>query len=341
VNYYFCDARLRSNPAYAQPDGRPAVNPYDMQDHIYSKTQPENIGFLKRMRALTDRYAARTMVGEVGENLRALEVMEEYTRGADRLHMAYSFEMLGPRFTAAHFRNQIEGFFAGAPDGWPWWSFSNHDVNRHVSRWAKHAASPEALARLAIAMLVGFEGTIGIYQGEELGQTETDLAYDELTDPPGLKFWPENKGRDGCRTPMVWQAGAPNAGFSTGRPWLPVKPPQAARAVAVQEGDPASVLAAYRAALAFRRDEPVLRQGRTVFADLAEPVLAFHRLHAGRAITCLFNLSPQGQELAMRGAAEPVGPREGIRRDGAALTLGPNGYGFFATPAEALPVFGG
>ena len=194
VNYYFCDARLRSNPPLAQKDGRPAVNPYDMQDHIHSKTQPENIGFLKRMRALTNRYGARAMVGEVGESQRALQVMEAYTRGRDRLHMAYSFEMLGPAFTAAHFRQQIEGFFAGAPDGWPWWSFSNHDVIRHVSRWAPDAVSPEAMARLAIAMLVGFEGTIGLYQGEELGQTETELAYEELTREQGPRWLPHADG---------------------------------------------------------------------------------------------------------------------------------------------------
>ena len=341
VNYYFCDAKLRSNPPMAQKDGRPSVNPYDMQDHIYSKTQPENIGFLQRMRRLLDAYDARAMVGEVGEANRALAVMEEYTRGRDRLHMAYSFEMLGPQFTAGHFRKLIEGFFAGAPDGWPWWSFSNHDVNRHASRWAKHGASHEALARLAIAMMIGFEGTIGLYQGEELGQTETELSYDELTDPPGLKFWPENKGRDGCRTPMAWQAAAPNAGFSTAsRPWLPVKPEQAARAVDGQEADPHSILAAYRAALAFRRAEPALRHGKTRFAEVAEPVLAFHRLHEGRAVTCLYNLSPRAVSLAMQGPAEPIGPAAAVERSGDRLHLGPNGFAFFASPAEALPHLG-
>ena len=93
VNYYFHDAELRSNPPLDRKETRPAVNPYDMQDHLYSKTQPENIGFLKRMRALTDQYDDRTMVGEVGEaEYRAVEVMAEYTKGNDRLHMAYSFD---------------------------------------------------------------------------------------------------------------------------------------------------------------------------------------------------------------------------------------------------------
>ena len=60
--------------------------------------------------------------------------------------------------------------------------------------------SPSLSPRLAAALLLSLQGSICLYQGEELGQTETDIAYDELTDPPGFAFWPDYKGRDGCRT---------------------------------------------------------------------------------------------------------------------------------------------
>ncbi len=225
VNYYFHDAGLRDNPpAKPDPKGWPPMNPYDMQDHIYSKSRPENLDFLARLRSLTDQYDARTMVGEVGDHLRAVELMAQYTKGDSHLHMAYSFDMLGPEFSARHFRRIIKGFFDGAPDGWPSWSFSNHDVNRHVTRW--HPFCPNRIRSgrgRPSRCWPAFEGTIGIYQGEELGLTETELDYKDLTDPVGLRNWPENKGRDGCRTPMVWSAQAPHAGFSDGTPWLPVK----------------------------------------------------------------------------------------------------------------------
>jgi alpha-glucosidase len=107
VNYYFHDARLRSNPPEKRDEVLPAVNPYDMQDHVHSKSQPENIAFLKRLRRLTDAYPDRALVGEVGEGRRAVAVMADYTKGTDRLHMAYSFDMLGPQFSAAHFRSKI------------------------------------------------------------------------------------------------------------------------------------------------------------------------------------------------------------------------------------------
>ena len=251
VNYYFHDRKLRSNPPAERGETAPTVNPYEMQNHVFDKNRPENVAFLKRVRTLMDNYADRTTVGEVGEGgAKAIEIMAEYTRGPKRLHMAYSFEMLGASYDARHFRKAVERFFRAAPDGWPCWSFSNHDVVRHVSRWGAHGADPQALAAQTAALLLSLPGSACIYQGEELGLGEAVLEFHELTDPPGIRFWPEYKGRDGCRTPMPWDGEAPHAGFTTGLSWLPVKPEQAERHVAGQEADPGSTLAFYRRMLA-------------------------------------------------------------------------------------------
>ena len=322
VNYYFHDRKLRANPPNPDYDG---PETYPRQLHVRSKNQPQNIPFLKRMRALTDEFPDRMMVGEVGDGGQtAIDIMAAYTAGTDRLHMCYSFEMLSPEFTAAHFRKCIEGVQIGAPDGHSCWSFSNHDVMRHVSRWAKYAADPDTLARQSAAMLMSFPGTICIYQGEELGQTETTLVYEELTDPPALRFWPEVKGRDGCRTPMVWDADQPHAGFSEGTPWLPVKPAQAAHAVAAQEGTD-SVLAAYRDTIAFRKSQPALRWGDTRFLDLPEPVLAFTRTQDERSLTCVFNLSAEPVTLNLSQDSALCGPGHATL-DGRSLSLPANGF---------------
>lgn len=326
VNYFFHDQKLRSNPpAQAVPQVM-ATDLYGMQKNIYNKTRPENIAFLKRLRKLTDQYDDIMMVGEVGEmGVRAIEIMGEYTQGADLLHMAYSFAMLGPDFNAAHFRGCIEGFKKGAPNGHPQWSFSNHDVPRHVSRWADHAVDDASMAKFACAMLMAFEGTIGIYQGEELGQTETELTYDELTDPPALRYWPAVKGRDGCRTPMVWEKDAPNAGFSGVKPWLPVKAPQAARAVDQQAND--DVLPFYRDMIAFRKENVALSTGATTFHDLAEPIFAFTRVADGQTMTCAFNLSNQKHVVKVKGEATLTGPQNAAVSQGV-LTLPGNGFAF-------------
>ena len=116
VNFYFHDKLLRDDPADYRRKAEPESNPYYMQYHIFSKNQPENLVFLERMRKLLDEYEARAMVGEVGESHHAIRMMGEYTSGK-RLHKSYSFEMLGDRFDAGHFRGQIEEFYEGAPDG--------------------------------------------------------------------------------------------------------------------------------------------------------------------------------------------------------------------------------
>ncbi len=89
-----------------------------------------------------------------------------------------------------------------AADGWACWAFSNHDVIRHASRWDLTPAAQRMFATLIMCL----RGSVCIYQGEELGLPEADVAFEDLQDPYGIEFWPEFKGRDGCRTPMVWDS---------------------------------------------------------------------------------------------------------------------------------------
>lgn len=334
VNYYFHDQKLRNNPPAQTRPQVMATDLYGMQDNLYNKTRPENLGFLEQLRSLTDQYDQIMMVGEVGEmGSKSIRIMGEYTAGNERLHMAYSFAMLGPDYSPDHFRSCIEGFQRGAPDGHPKWSFSNHDVPRHVTRWGDYAVSEDHMARMACAMLMSFEGTIGIYQGEELGQTETELTYEELTDPPALRFWPGVKGRDGCRTPMVWEAEAHHAGFSTGKPWLPVKPPQAMRAVNAQDGTAHSVLHFYREVIAFRTANAALTLGKTQFHDLSEPLLSFTRKAPTQTLTCIFNLGKENVQLGLNGDARITGPHHATL-EGTRLTLPGNGFAYLEHERE-------
>ena len=327
VNFFFHDAKLRSDPADYRRKDKPDGNPYEMQYHIFSKNQPENLLWLERIRGLLDEFGA-TSVGEMGESHHAIRMMGEYT-APGRLHQCYSFEMMGYGFTPAFFRDRIEGFFGGAPDGWPMWAFSNHDVVRHVTRWMAKGTGQDAVAKLAAALLLSFEGSVCLWQGEEIGQTDTQLDFDELVDPQGINFWPEPVGRDNTRTPMVWD-GTPNGGFTTGKPWLPVKAPQLARNVAAQEGVAGSVLEFYRAMIAFRKATPALVQGPTTFLDLPEPLLGFRRGEGAGAVTCVFNLSTHAASLPATGAL--AGPSHGAAIHDGKLTLSPCGFAFLTSP---------
>jgi alpha-glucosidase len=223
VNFYFHDKLLRDNPPLVRVDGAtsadaPEVNPYGFQNHLHDKTQPENIGFLKRFRALLDQYDNRTSVGEVGDGQRSLQTVAAYTSEGNKLHMCYTFDLLSPNFTATHIRRCVEAVEAEAGDGWICWAFSNHDVMRHVTRFSDTGDDQVRIAKLALTLIASLRGSVCLYQGEELGLTEADLAFEDLVDPYGIRFWPSFKGRDGCRTPMVWESGLPYAGFSTEKP---------------------------------------------------------------------------------------------------------------------------
>lgn len=304
VNYYFHDKELRDNPPH-QPDSEetgldaPDVNPYGMQSHLYDKTQPENIEFLKRFRALLDQYPDRTTVGEVGDGARSLKTVAAYTSGGDKLHMCYTFDLLGPDFTPSHIRHCVESFHKQVRDGWVCWAFSNHDVTRHVSRFTQTEEERAVVAKLAISVLATLRGSICLYQGEELGLPEAELAFEDLRDPYGIRFWPAFKGRDGCRTPMVWERAKKQAGFSSVKPWLPVSAEHQALAVDAQEKDDATVLAHYRATLAFRKQHAALVDGDMEFLATNEDVLAFTRSKGEERLLFVFNLRRGPQEITL------------------------------------------
>ena len=297
INFYFHDKELRDNPAL-EPSRRnastaPAVNPYNFQEHLYDKNRPENLEFLKRFRAVLDEYPAIAAVGEVGDSQRGLEIVGEYTSGGDKMHMCYAFEFLAPdALSPDRVEEVMNDFDTAAPQGWACWAFSNHDVVRHVSRWGNLVADRDAFAKLYAALLLTLRGSVCIYQGEELALTEADLAYQDLQDPYGIQFWPEFKGRDGCRTPMVWDSQVAQGGFSTVKPWLPVPVEHILRAVSVQQGDEHSVLEQYRRFLAFRKQHPAFAKGEIAFSEPQGDVLIYTRTYAGETILCVFNMSP-------------------------------------------------
>ncbi len=336
INFYFHDLELRDNPALA-PERRnantaPAVNPYNYQEHLYDKNRPENLEFLKRFRAVMDEFPAIAAVGEVGDSQIGLEIAGQYTSGNDKMHMCYAFEFLAPDpLTPASVAQVLHDFARAAPEGWACWAFSNHDVVRHVSRWGQDIADHQAHAKFLVSLLTTLRGSACIYQGEELGLTEADLAFEDLQDPYGIQFWPDFKGRDGCRTPMVWEKDAVNGGFGEGKPWLPVPKEHLERAVSVQQSDQQSVLNHYRRFLAFRKQHPAFAKGEIEFRPYAAPVLGFERTFGNETILCLFNMS--GEATRIERPSEQLEVLEGhgfasqLTDDG--ITL-PAWSGFFA-----------
>jgi len=300
INFCYHDAQLRDNPAkpkeLRQSIGFDEKNPYAYQYHYHNNTQDENLGFMEDIRSLLDQYPNTVALGEISSE-DSLKTMAEYTQGEHRLHMGYSFDLLTDNFSAGYIKQVVQTLESRVSDGWPCWSISNHDVERVVSRWG--GFNNNDFAKMLFSMISSLRGSVCSYQGEELGLTEADIAFEDIQDPYGITFWPQFKGRDGCRTPHPWQHDSANAGFSEGKPWLPVSSEHFEKSVNLQDEDTESVLNSYRHFNRWRKEQPAIRYGDINFIDTDEPILAFVREYKGEKLLVCFNFSDQKQSVAL------------------------------------------
>ena len=301
INFGMHDPALTDNPP--SPPGGKRTRPFDFQLHLHNQSQPGLIDFMKRIRALTDRFPGRFTVAEIpGE--RAEAEMQAFTEGADRLNSAYGFNYLyADALTPGLVRTAAGAWDGRAGQGWPSWTFSNHDAPRAVTRWAA-GRDPRAVAEVAMLLLTCLRGTAILYQGEELGLPQGEVPFERLVDPEAIANWPETLGRDGARTPLPWRGEAPFAGFSTVEPWLPVDPRHPALAVDGQTTDPGSMLATTRRLIATRRATACLRTGDMTVIHADDALLVFERSLGRERRLCAFNLG-----FAVRDWSAPEGWR--------------------------------
>ena len=343
ANLYFHDRALRDNPAL--PPGAAGDSPVLMQRHEYNANQPETLPFLERLRGLMNRYPGCMAVGEIG-GADSLPRMIEYTHGASRLHTAYSFALLGDRHDPAYVAACLAPWdeeSTGGARAWPSWAMSNHDAPRVASRWGAGGGGlfafggTETLATVAdqvghgatphlhLALLAALRGTIFLYQGEELGLPQSEVAFEDLQDPFGKAHWPLSKGRDGCRTPMPWKAAVPHAGFTRGTPWLPLDVAHQVLAVDLQERDPSSTLAFTRTLLALRRQHAALRLGSFDVERADDSLLIARRRHEDDVLWLAFNVGAAARQVPTpNGAREAILAVQSARVHGAHVDLPPH-----------------
>lgn len=331
INFAMHDPALTDNPPVTTPGKR--TRPFDFQRHLYNQSHADIPAYLNRLRALTDSYGGRFTVAEVGGEDAERE-MKLFTAGDDRLNSAYGFLYLYADKLTADLLHQAETMWPGAAgEGWPSWTFSNHDAPRAVSRWAAEG-DRKAFAEMALLLLMCMRGNAFVYQGEELGLPQAHVPFERLVDPEAIVNWPQTLGRDGARTPMPWRAETPWAGFSTVEPWLPVDPRHPPLSVEAQERDPGSTLHAARRAIHLRRDHPALRVGQLKPREVAPPLVAFERAAGDERLLCVFNLGPEAQSLPAALATEPGWRRLlEVNMDGAAAGILPPYGAYVATRA--------
>jgi alpha-glucosidase len=292
------DEQLRNNPALNSDRNAtlslPAANnPFNWQRMIYTRDLPRTLELLGQLRTVVNQYDNRYTIGEVAD-VDMIAVTAKYTRNGDHLHSCYNFELMHQPLTAPSLIEIIQRTEAALGGGWITWAMSNHDNVRAVTRamqMLELRGDDRGLAKLLLAALLAFRGGACVYEGEELGLPEAEIAFEDLEDPWGIEFWPDFKGRDGCRTPMPWSAHQPNGGFSSAKPWLPVPAEHLALAVDEQEKDPNSVLQTFRRLVHWRKRYESLVKGDLALVQTVESVLGFERRWDKQRIFCAFNFS--------------------------------------------------
>ena len=199
--------------------------------------------------------------------------------------------------------------------GWNSLFLNNHDLPRTVSRWGNDGEYRVESAKMLATMLHGMEGTPYIYQGEELGMTNIRLNIEQYADIEIQNIYRERleqgyseesvmrsiwaRGRDNARTPMQWTAGK-NAGFTTGKPWLPVNPNHSFINAEAALADPNSVFHYYRKLIELRKRYDVIRDGSfTLLGAGDEKVFAYTRdtRDAHMLVVCNFTAETMDYEV--------------------------------------------
>ena len=309
------DELFRDNPP--NPDWQAGGSSFGQFLPLYTANRPETHQIVAEMRSVLDSYSAsggeRLLIGEIylpidelvkyygssvpeanseGHDLTNVAITSPRLNGA---HLPFNFHLIQTTWQASAVARLIRDYEAAIPPGaWPNWVLGNHDQTRLATRIGP------VQARVAAMLLLTLRGTPTLYYGDELGMTDGVIPRNEIRDAaernqPGIGM-----GRDPERTPMLWNNSA-NAGFTTGRPWLPIAQDFVLHTVQTEDRDSISMLTLYRALLALRREQPALLFGEiydvTPVGENEFPVLTYRRSDGEERVQVLLNLSAQPQTV--------------------------------------------
>jgi alpha-glucosidase len=284
------DAQFRDNPP--NPDYREGRPPHEKILPLYSTDQPEVHEVIAQMRRVVDEFDCRVLIGEIYLPLERL--VAYYGKDLAGAHLPFNFALLSAPWNARGIEKIIFEYEAALPAGaWPNWVLGNHDRPRVTSRLGRDQA------RVAAMLLLTLRGTPTLYYGDEIGMRQAAIAPDRVRDPfeknvPGIGV-----GRDGCRTPMQWDA-TRYAGFSTACPWLPLAEDFAQENVVNLHADARSLLSLYKALIVLRKKLSPLVSGDYVPIAAQGDLLLYRRQSGGKTIVIALNLGAEPVSIAWK-----------------------------------------
>ncbi|MGO9336440.1 MAG: alpha-amylase family glycosyl hydrolase [Terracidiphilus sp.] len=305
------DPQLRDEDVLLDKDGKPFLNAYG--DIALNDTRTNNLPgthlVMQEMRAWSDTFnspkfpGTRVLIGEtylpnIGE------LAKQYgTPDKPEFHLPMDTQVgFINKLDVAQFRARLDDVETSVNGNIPLLVFDNHDNPRLDARYGDGVHDTD-IQRVISTMLFASRGTALFYYGDEIGmKTTPPTRKEDVKDPVGLTGWPKEKGRDGERTPMQWNAG-PNAGFTTAgvTPWLPVPPTYTTVNVKAEEGKPDSLFTWYQTLIRLKKTNPAFAHGDNVMLDTSNTkVLSWMRQTAGApsvVVSVNFTADPQTVSL--------------------------------------------
>ena len=281
------DEQFRDNPV--NPDWREGADPYQRLLELHTTDQAEVHAVVTRMRRLVDQYQDRVLIGEI--YLPVERLVQYYGVNLSGVHVPFNFQLLLAKWHARDIARIISQYEAALPKGgWPNWVLGNHDRPRIVSRVGSKQA------RVAAMLLLTLRGTPTLYYGDEIGMHDVEIPPEKVQDPFEKNVPGRGLGRDPQRTPMQWSA-AKNAGFTAGKPWLPIAEDYAQNNVEAERDDSFSILSLYMQLINVRRGEPALEVGELERIDTAGDLLTYIRRDGESAFLVALNFGSEPQVI--------------------------------------------
>jgi alpha-glucosidase len=313
VTALYEDPSLADEEILKDKDGKPLVNAYGDPQLNDSKTDnlPGVHAVMQEMRAHADTFSSAAFPGTrvlIGETYlpNVAELAKMYgPAGKPEFHLPMDTQVAFiNKLDVAAFRAKLNDVETQIGDNTPLLLFDNHDNPRVQARYGDGVHDTDIQRALAAVLFLS-RGAAQFYYGDELGMMTTPpTRKQDVKDPIGITGWPNEKGRDGERTPMQWDASV-NAGFSKAKPWLPVPPSATAINVAAESRDPDSLLAWYEDVIRLKKTIPAFERGRNTMLDTKNTkVLSWMRKAPGGppvVVSVNFTAQPQTVSLSVPG----------------------------------------
>lgn len=309
VRWMSKDPELRDDPISPNFKGKKGQKPKKFTDlkHVYSRFWKNLFPYLRELTDVVDSYPDRIMIFEdyPDEHYDTAEQYLGFYGVNPEMAMPFNFEGLDRPFKATSFAELVNDFqdMIDSTLHTPVYCFSNHDQPRIVSRYGG-----EKQARLIALMQLTLPGLPVVYYGDELGMANTPIRTDQIRDKSVFSHGgDESVGRDPERTPMQWDGSQPQAGFTTGEPWLPVPATSRTVNVASELTQPDSFLSLYRQLLRLRSQHQVLRTGAyKPLKDLAPDVFGYVRKDDNQRLFILLNFGKKSRKICFPHQGEIV-----------------------------------